>query len=131
MSARTRAATPLPLLVLLLVHPRCGQSGGVPLVPRRPAQRLIIDTDMSSDCDDVGAVCIAHALMDRGEAELVAVVHNTGLDTGAGAIAAINQYYGRPMLPIGAYVWPSPVTPCTAHCYAEQPCPAACAQPPR
>ena len=35
-------------------------------------QRLIIDTDMSSDCDDVGAVCMAHALMDRGEADLLA-----------------------------------------------------------
>ena len=45
---------------------------------RNPAQRLIIDTDMSSDCDDVGALCLAHALMMRGEADLIAVVHNTG-----------------------------------------------------
>jgi hypothetical protein len=41
--------------------------------------------------------------MDRGEADLVAVVHNTGLNTGVGAIAAINQWYGRDDLPIGAY----------------------------
>eukprot|EP00038_Savillea_parva_P013240 m.209798 g.209798 ORF g.209798 m.209798 type:complete len:360 (-) comp24737_c0_seq1:118-1197(-) len=67
------------------------------------AVRLIIDTDMSGDCDDVGAVCIANALMDRGEAELVAVVHNTGLDTGVGAISAILTYYGRPNIPVGAY----------------------------
>lgn len=40
--------------------------------------RLIIDTDMSTDCDDVGATCIAHALMDRGEVNLIAVVHDTG-----------------------------------------------------
>eukprot|EP00035_Acanthoeca_spectabilis_P032234 m.17874 g.17874 ORF g.17874 m.17874 type:complete len:315 (+) comp5231_c0_seq2:88-1032(+) len=39
--------------------------------------RLIIDTDMSTDCDDVGATCIAHALMDRGEVNLIAVVHDT------------------------------------------------------
>ena len=54
------------------------------------------------DCDDVGAVCLAHALMIRGEAKLLAVVHNTGLDTGVGAISAINTYYGQPV-PIGAY----------------------------
>ena len=29
---------------------------------------LIIDTDMSFDVDDVGAVCVAHALADRGAA---------------------------------------------------------------
>jgi hypothetical protein len=29
--------------------------------------RLIIDTDMSTDCDDVAAVCIANALHNRGE----------------------------------------------------------------
>ena len=39
---------------------------------------LIIDTDMSFDVDDVGAICIAHALMDRGEADLLAVVHSSG-----------------------------------------------------
>lgn len=47
--------------------------------PRSAAvPRLIIDTDMSTDCDDVGATCIAHALMDRGEVDLIAVVHDTG-----------------------------------------------------
>jgi hypothetical protein len=65
--------------------------------------RLIIDTDMSGDCDDVGAVCLAHALQMRGEAKLLAVVHNTGLDSGVGAISAINTFYGQPNLPVGAY----------------------------
>merc|ERR1719460_1715440 len=68
---------------------------------KSPTQ-LIIDTDMSGDCDDVGAVCIAHALMMRGEAKLLAVAHNTGLDTGVGAISAIYTYYGQ-HVPIGAY----------------------------
>eukprot|EP01051_Picozoa_sp_SAG22_P012503 SAG22_NODE_1306_length_4792_cov_369.145962_5_plen_306_part_00 len=69
----------------------------------KPPVPLIIDTDMSTDCDDVGALCLANALMTRGEADLIAVVHNTGLDTGVGAISAINQWYGRPHIPIGAY----------------------------
>ena len=66
--------------------------------------QLIVDTDMSSDVDDVAAVCVAHALADTGEAELAAVVHNTGLVQGAGAISVINHYYGRDDVPIGAYV---------------------------
>ena len=58
---------------------------------------------MSSDCDDVGAVCMAHALMDAGEAELLAVVHNTGLLEGVGAVSAINAWYGRQdIVPVGA-----------------------------
>ena len=64
---------------------------------------IIIDTDMSIDVDDVGALCVAHALEDRGEAKILAVVHGTGLAQGAGAISVINHYYGRDDIPIGAY----------------------------
>ena len=70
--------------------------------PKTKPRPLIIDTDMSGDVDDVGAVCVAHALMARGEAELLAVVHNTGIHEGVGAISAINSYYGK-HVPIGAY----------------------------
>ena len=51
--------------------------------------------------DDVGAVCVLNALVDNGEAEMLAVVHNTGLDTGVGAISVLNTYYGRGNVPIG------------------------------
>merc|ERR1712000_770280 len=67
------------------------------------AVKLIIDTDASGDCDDVGAICIANALADNGEAELLAVMHNTGIEHGAGAISVLNTYYGRGDVPIGAY----------------------------
>eukprot|EP00966_Prymnesium_polylepis_P178214 4126798-Prymnesium_polylepis.1 len=58
---------------------------------------------MSIDVDDVGAMCVAHALADQGEAEILAVVHDTGLPTGVGAISVINDFYGRPNIPIGAF----------------------------
>ena len=64
---------------------------------------LIIDTDMSTDVDDVGALCVAHALADGGEATLLAVMHNADVSLGVGAIASINRYYGRDNLPVGAY----------------------------
>ena len=69
--------------------------------------KLIIDTDIGgggcNDVDDVVAVCIAHALMDNGEADLIAVVQNTAPLTCAGAISVLNHFYGRDSVPIGAY----------------------------
>eukprot|EP00054_Salpingoeca_dolichothecata_P004952 m.32538 g.32538 ORF g.32538 m.32538 type:complete len:324 (-) comp14996_c0_seq2:19-990(-) len=53
--------------------------------------------------DDVGAVCIANALMDRGEVDILAIVHNTGYPEGIGAVSAMNHYYGRDDIPLGAY----------------------------
>lgn len=64
---------------------------------------LIIDTDMSVDVDDVGALCTAHALANTGEANILAITHDTANEYGVGAISAINHYYGRDNIPIGAY----------------------------
>ena len=66
--------------------------------------QIIFDTDMSIDTDDVGALCLLHALVDRGEASLLAVTHGVGLEAGIGAISAINTWYGRSDVPIGSYM---------------------------
>ena len=75
-----------------------------PASPRPTPVRLILDTDMSGDCDDAGALALLHALADRGECELLAVVTNRKDKTNASAAACdvINAYYGRPNIPIGA-----------------------------
>ena len=62
---------------------------------------LILDTDMRSDCDDAGALAVAHHLMNLGEAELIGVIASTTGPHIVGAIDAINHYYGRPDIPIG------------------------------
>ena len=64
---------------------------------------MIVDTDMSFDVDDVGALCLAHALADRGEISLLATVHDAGVPSGVGAISVLNDYYGRPDVLIGAF----------------------------
>jgi len=64
---------------------------------------LIIDTDMSTDVDDVVAICMAHELQDRGEAKLLGVVHNTGLLEGIGAVSVLNHFYGHDDVALGAY----------------------------
>ena len=61
---------------------------------------------MSFDVDDVGAVCVAHALADRGAAEIIGIVYDSGYPYGVGAIDALNHYYGRPNIPLGSYKGP-------------------------
>ena len=65
--------------------------------------KVILDTDMSGDCDDAGTLGLLHALADRGECELLAVTTNRKDLAGAsaGAVDAINTYYGRADIPIG------------------------------
>ncbi len=65
--------------------------------------RIILDTDMAGDCDDAGALALLHALADNGEAEILAIMHNTGNPYSVGCIDAINTYYNRPDIPVGAY----------------------------
>eukprot|EP01051_Picozoa_sp_SAG22_P010248 SAG22_NODE_910_length_6547_cov_2.044975_2_plen_109_part_00 len=81
----------------------CTGAAAKPSVP----VKLIIDTDIGgggcNDVDDVVAVCIANALHDNGEAELLAVVQNTAPLKCAGAISVLNHFYGRDDIPIGAY----------------------------
>jgi inosine-uridine nucleoside N-ribohydrolase len=90
----------LPLLLpLLLLLAR-------PASPASPV-KLIIDTDIGgggcNDVDDVGAICIANALADNGEAEILAIVQNTQPPECTGTISVLNQHYGRASVPIGAY----------------------------
>ncbi len=65
--------------------------------------KVIYDTDMETDRDDAAALGMLHAMQDNGECEILAVVHNTSDHYGPGCIDAINTYYGRPDIPIGAY----------------------------
>src|SRR3954467_13772084 len=69
----------------------------------RPADpvKIIFDTDMDSDCDDVGALAVLHALADNGEADILATVVSTPTAWPPPCVDAINTYYARPDLPIG------------------------------
>ena len=91
----------MPATLLLLLR------GALGLGPPAGPVRLILDTDMGGgacqDVDDVAALCMTHALADRGEVELLAVVQDTAPPPCAGVISVINHYYGRDHVPIGAY----------------------------
>jgi hypothetical protein len=91
----------LPALALLCSCPAIASTSV------KAPTKLIIDTDIGGggckDLDDVSAVCIANALHDRGEAELLAVVVNTTPLHCPGVISAINHYYGHDDIPIGSF----------------------------
>jgi hypothetical protein len=66
--------------------------------------KIILDTDMGSDCDDAGALALLHRYADLGLAEIIGCIYSSGkVPYGAGITEAINIYYGRPDIPIGAY----------------------------
>ncbi len=65
--------------------------------------RIILDTDLGSDCDDAGAIAVLHALAGMGEAEILACIYSSEKNRfGAGCLSAINHYYRRDDIPIGA-----------------------------
>src|SRR4051794_24999702 len=69
-----------------------------------PANRpipLVFDTDIGNDIDDALALGMIHALVCRGECELVAVTVTKDEPMSAPFIDAVNTFYGRGEVPIG------------------------------
>ena len=64
--------------------------------------KVVFDTDMLTDFDDVGALACLHALADAGECEILATVSSTRGNASVAAVEVINGYYGRGDLPVGA-----------------------------
>ena len=98
---------------------------------------LIVDTDMFSDADDVGALATAYGLQLRGEAKVIAVTVNTRTSRPAVAtnswkcVAAINTFYGSGSIPIGTAMpnngtslnSPDFIGPCARYAPASTPVP--------
>lgn len=63
--------------------------------------KIIFDTDIESDVDDVGCVALLHAFANRGEAELLAMGVSTKHEWCVPCLDALNTYFGRPDIPIG------------------------------
>ncbi len=64
--------------------------------------KIIFDTDMGPDYDDVGAIAVLHALADSGECEILATVASDAHPSIAPTIEVLNRYFGRAELPVGA-----------------------------
>jgi hypothetical protein len=86
-------------IVWLLILAARDTSAGDSQFPRR----LLIDTDAGFDVDDVGALCVANALVDRGEVDIIAVGHTNAFVKGIGALSALMTYYGHTNVSLGTY----------------------------
>lgn len=70
--------------------------------------KIIFDTDIGPDYDDIGAISVLHALADSGECEILATVASDAHPSIAPTIEVFNRYFGRDSLPIGAAVQGAP-----------------------
>lgn len=66
------------------------------------AVSIILDTDLGPDSDDAGSLAMLHALQSLDEAALLAVMCSTKSPWCPPCADAINTYYRRPDIPIGA-----------------------------
>jgi hypothetical protein len=64
--------------------------------------KIIFDTDLGSDYDDVGALAFLHAMADSGKAEILGTMASNRYELTAPSIEVINTYFGREDLPVGA-----------------------------
>lgn len=64
--------------------------------------KMIFDSDMGPDYDDVGALTLLHAFADSGKAEILATMASNKYGLVAPCLDVINTYYGRPGIPVGS-----------------------------
>jgi hypothetical protein len=88
-------------LVLLIVMLFCGCRNLTREKTEMPV-KIIFDTDLGPDYDDVGALAFLHAMADSGKAEILATMSSNKHELVAPSINVINTYFNRPGLEIGA-----------------------------
>ncbi len=65
--------------------------------------KILIDTDLGSDCDDAGALAILHRFADAGKIDILGMTHCISEISGAVTIQSINEWYHRAEIPVGRY----------------------------
>ena len=68
---------------------------------------IILDTDISSDVDDVGAVAVLHALANQGQVSILATMVSSGDPWSGPCLDALNTWFGRPDIPVGVISEPT------------------------
>jgi Inosine-uridine nucleoside N-ribohydrolase len=89
----------LLVLIILLIFWNCANQS---MIKNDKVVKIIFDTDLGPDYDDVGALAFLHCMADSGRAEILATVSSNKHNLVAPAINVINTYFGRGDLPVGA-----------------------------
>jgi len=64
-------------------------------------ERVIFDTDIATDYDDVGAITLLHYYADIGQAKILATIASTKYPRVAAVLSVLNTYFKKPDIPIG------------------------------
>ncbi len=91
----------LLLCVLLVLSGNPGQRTPPDTAGETDVVDVILDTDMDSDVDDVGALAMLHAYERLGKARILGVIVTSDEAHSAACTDAVNTYFGRGDLPIG------------------------------
>ena len=67
-----------------------------------PPVKVIFDTDIGNDVDDVMALAELHALETRGDCKLLGVTITKPDDLAGPFVDMLNTFYGRPHIPSSA-----------------------------
>ncbi len=89
------------ILILVLLTASSAQANGPAPVP------VILDTDITSDVDDVGAVAVLFALANRGEAKILAMGVSVKNPWSPLCLDALNTYFHHPEIPVGVVKGPA------------------------
>jgi len=68
---------------------------GSHVMAAKPPVNVIFDTDMGSDCDDVGALFVLHGAVGRGDANLLATMGCVSADAIAPCLCRMRQAHRR------------------------------------
>jgi inosine-uridine nucleoside N-ribohydrolase len=86
-------------LIVLLILQGCSNNPGK---GGNQESRIIFDTDLGPDYDDVGALAFLHAMADSGKSRILATIASNKHKLVAPSIDVINTYFNRSDLEIGA-----------------------------
>jgi hypothetical protein len=78
--------------------------------PGRAPVKIIFDTDIGNDVDDVLALSVLQALQARGACEIIGVTVTKPDELAGPFVDALDTFYGHPEIPIGC-IRPSPGEP--------------------
>jgi pyrimidine-specific ribonucleoside hydrolase len=76
--------------------------GCAPETAKKEVVKVIFDSDLGPDYDDVGALAFLHAMADSGKVEILATLSSNRHELVGPSINVLNTWFGRPDLPLGA-----------------------------
>jgi purine nucleosidase len=100
MNTKTNFGLHISVIFLALLFSFEAQALGKNSISDSPP-KVIIDTDLDSDVDDVGALAMLYNLHNVGEIELLGVIVTSDDPYAPVSAAALNTFYGLPELPVG------------------------------